>query len=60
MKFRDRLNAHLNYLKQTKVDLKQLIEQKCVYEVGSNMLAQALANKSVSRNEVEELKEIEK
>ena len=40
--------------------MKVAIDTKCVYEVGSNIISNAMVNKSISRNEIEELKEIER
>ena len=47
-------------MKQFKAEIKVAIETKCVNEIGGNMLSQALASKSVSRNEIEEMKAITK
>ena len=40
--------------------MKVAIDTKCVYEVGSNIISSKMVNKSISRNEIEELREIDK
>ena len=37
--------------------MKILLEQKCIHEAGSNIISQALSSKTVSRNEIHEMKE---
>lgn len=47
-------------MKSFKTEIRQSIDYKCVYEAGANIMAQAITSKSVSRNEIAELKEIER
>ena len=44
-----------------KTEIRQAIDHKCVYEAGGNsVMALATGNKTVSRNEIEQMKEIER
>ena len=54
---KDRLDKHFFQMKSLKNQLKTLLEQKCIHEAGSNIISQALTNKTVSRNEIQEMKE---
>ena len=40
------------------MELRMAMDHKCVYEAGGNLLSQALSSKTMSKNEIEELKEI--
>ena len=51
----------IKFLKEIKQELRDAIDKKCVYEAGGgNLLSMAGSNKTVSKNELEELKEIAK
>lgn len=60
MILKQKLTLIQSNVKAFKTEMKGAIETKCVNEIGGNMLSQALASKSVSRNEIEEMKAITK
>ena len=41
-------------------DMRTAIDTMCIYEVGGNIISSAITKTSISRNEIEELKELEK
>ena len=55
MILKQKLTLIQSNVKAFKTEMKGAIETKCVNEIGGNMLSQALASKSVSRNEIEEM-----
>ena len=57
---KSKINENIKHLKSFKTEIRQSIDYKCVYEAGANIMSQAITSKSVSRNEIAELKEIEK
>ena len=57
---KNKINENIKHLKLFKTEIRNAIDYKCVYDAGGNIMAQAITSKSVSRNEIAELKEIEK